>query len=69
MKIIYQIYCLTKTGLTFVETSEAAFLLNAVTFSELLCLYALALNIANFVWMFGEGKNTNADILSRKSTV
>ncbi|CAK8679877.1 palmitoyltransferase ZDHHC3-like [Clavelina lepadiformis] len=38
-------------------------------YTVLLCAYALALNIANWIWMFGHGRTTNADLLSKKSTV
>uniref|UniRef100_H2YDE7 Palmitoyltransferase n=1 Tax=Ciona savignyi TaxID=51511 RepID=H2YDE7_CIOSA len=38
-------------------------------YTALLCIYALVLNISGWMWLFGNSRSTNADILSRKSTV
>nr|XP_002126411.1 palmitoyltransferase ZDHHC3 isoform X1 [Ciona intestinalis] len=38
-------------------------------YTALLCIYALILNISGWMWMFGNARSSNADLLSRKSTV
>lgn len=38
-------------------------------YTGVLCFYALILDISNFALLFGSSRSTNADILSRKSTV
>nr|CAB3267904.1 palmitoyltransferase ZDHHC3 [Phallusia mammillata] len=45
------------------------FFIQFLFYTGVLCIYAIVLNICGWVWMFSSNRHSNADFLSRRTTV